>query len=346
MWHDDMKVRVRDIARQAGVSPATVSNALNGRGGVGEETLQKILELARDMGYVREKPQTAGRKCVRLVVYKRHGQVVMDTQFFAELIEGVERECHLNGLELVVTQIHMEKDPDHLERIEAALREPYQGILLLATELHSEDVRRFEQAQVPLLVLDNLLRHLSLNTIVMDNFEAGYLGTERLIRAGHSRIGLITGSDPFDINNFDQRREGYEAAMRDAGLSPEPDAVWGVTPTLENAYRDMRLLLSERKGRLPTAFFAANDIMAVGCMRAMQEAGLRIPEDVSIVGMDDLSVCQIVNPPLTTVGVSRTEIGVAAVRRLVEMMEDGAITSILKIQVGAQLVERKSVKDL
>lgn len=340
---EQMKVRIRDIARKAGVSPATVSNALNGRGGVGDETQQKILDLAREMGYVREKPQDA-RRCVRLVVYKRHGQVVMDTQFFAELIEGVERECHKCGLELIISHIHMEKDTDHVERIDALLREPHQGILLLATELRREDMPRFERAGVPLLVMDSLFHHLQLNTVVMNNVEAGYLATSRLIRSGHREVGLITASDAFDINNFSQRREGYGAAMREAGL--EAGGVWFVTPTLDGAYRDMRALLKGSKGALPTAFFAANDIIAVGAMRAMLEAGVRIPEDVSVIGMDDLSVCEVISPPLTTVRVSRAELGVVAVRRIVEMMADGADSAVLKTQVGVSLVERKSVRKI
>jgi DNA-binding LacI/PurR family transcriptional regulator len=339
----DMKVTIRDIAKQVGVSPATVSNALNGRGGVGADKQQMIIDTARKMGYNRERAQSTGRKCVRLVVCKRHGQVVMDTQFFAELIEGVDRECHRNGLELIITHIHIEKHADHQQRIDSVLREPHEGILLLATELHSEDLRRFEPLSAPLIVLDNLFRHVPVNTVVMDNFDAGYMGTNRLIGAGHRTVELITAGSPFDINNFNQRCEGYAAAMHEAGLEVPDYAIWRVTPTLEGAYEHMRELIKRREQPLPSAFFAVNDIIAMGCMRALTEAGLRIPEDVSIIGMDDLSMCQITNPPLTTVRVPRKDIGKMAVRRLVEMIEGSAPRVTLKTQVGVTLVERGSV---
>lgn len=339
-----MKVRVRDIAEKAGVCSATVSNTLNGRGGVGEETAHRILSIARELGYTREDQPQASRRYIRLVVYKRHGLVVMDTQFFAELIEGIERECHANGLELMITHIHMEKDADYLERIDAICLESCAGILLLATELYAEDVASFLHAKAPLVVLDSMFQHMELNTVVMNNFEAGYMATERMIKMGHAAIEHITSSVRF--NNMRFRRRGYEAAMHDKGLAISSDAIWRVTPTLEGSYQDMRELLARRKASLPTAFFAANDIMAAGCMRAMTESGVRIPDDISIIGMDDLAICQISSPALSTIRVFKAELGIAAVRRLVEMMPAGSARPIYKTELSVLFVDRRSVRDL
>ena len=339
-----MKVRIRDIAERAGVSSATVSNTLNDRGGVGEETAQRILSIARELGYTREYPLQFSRRYIRLVVFKRHGLVVMDTQFFAELIEGIERECHAHALELMITHIHMEKDADYLERIDAICVESCAGILLLATELYAEDVSRFLHAKAPLLVLDSLFQHMEFNTVVMNNFEAGYMATERMIRMGHTAVEHITSSVRF--NNMRYRRRGYEAAMQEKNLPVSSEAIWRVTPTLEGAYQDMRALLSARRTPLPTAFFAANDIMAVGCMRAMNESGLRVPDDVSMIGMDDLAICQISTPALSTIRVFRAELGIAAVRRLVEMMSDGGTKAVYKVELGVLLVDRRSIRDL
>lgn len=339
-----MKVRVRDIAEKASVSAASVSNALNGKGGVSDETSKRIMSVAREMGYVFDKPATFGKEYVRLVSFKRHGLVVMDTQFFAEMMEALERQCHQEGYEMVVTHIHMEKDADYLERIRDICQEDCAGILLLATEMHSEDVELFAHTKAPLLVMDSLFRNKRVNCVVMNNYEAGYMATDRFIKMGHTRIEHITSSMRF--NNMRYRRKGYEEAMADAKLSVGKDAIWRVTPTIEGAYRDMYALIPERINSMPTAFFAANDIIAAGCVRALKDRGLKIPAQVSIIGMDDLSICQITNPVLSTIRVFREDIARIAVKRLTDMMDETTSRCVQKTEVGVELVERQSVADL
>ena len=339
-----MKVRIQDIAQRAGVSSATVSNALNNRGGVGEKKQKQILSIAREMGYVLDRSSLAGKEYIRLVIFKRHGLVVMDTQFFAEIMESMTREARQKGYELLVTHIHMEKDQDYLEQIREVCAEECAGIILLATEMFTEDVRLFAHAKAPLLVLDSLFRHEEFNCVVMNNYEAGFKAAQRLIAMGHTRIGHVTASVRF--NNMRYRRKGFEAAMIAEGLPLPPDFLWQVTPTVEGAYRDMLELLDQRKTPLPTAFFIANDVMAVGCVRALKERGVHIPRDVSVIGMDDLEICQITNPPLSTIRVYREDISRIAVQRLVNMMEPDAPRSVQKIEVSVALVDRQSIRDL
>ncbi len=339
-----MKVRVKDIARKAGVSPASVSNALNGRGGVSEATRQRIHTAAREMGYAITPPPGQIKDTVRLVSLKRHGLVVMDTQFFAEIIQALERQCHQAGYQLAISNIHMEQDADYLERVRAICRDDCAGILLLATELYDEDIALFSKTRAPLVVVDSLFRNQPFNCVVMNNLESGYLAAERLIRLGHRRIEHITSSVRF--NNMDYRRQGFQSAMDDAGLPYDAASFWLVSPTLEGARWDMAALLEAREKPMPTAFFAANDIIAAGCVRALKDKGYKVPRDLSIIGMDDLDICRITSPALSSIRVPREEIARAALARLREMMAAKERAGVLKIQVGVELVDRQSVLDL
>lgn len=336
-----MKVRVRDIAAKAGVSPATVSNALNGRPGVSKENTRHILKLAEEMGYVGSKSgkNTPEKSYMRLIMFKRHGLVVMDTQFFMELVESIERECQAEGHELIITHIHTAHDSDYKERIRAICAEECAGILLLGTEMYVEDLELFAHCASPLVALDNLFRHEQVHAVVMNNYDAGYQATNALYAAGHRRIGHITSQVEF--SNMRYRRKGYEAAMREHDLPAVEEGIWRVTPTLDGAYRDMRALLDQ--GRTPpTAFFAGNDIMAVGSMRALAERGYAVPADVSLIGMDDLSICQFCTPPLSTIRVFRQEMGVTAVRTLLSLV--GRLSyCTLKTELSVTLIERGSV---
>lgn len=339
-----MKVRVKDIAQKAGVSSASVSNVLNGKCGVSESTSQRILSIARELGYEFRNNNQANRGYVRLVSFKRHGLVVMDTQFFAEMMEALERQCHQAGLKMMVSNINMQKDADYFARVREICQEDCAGILLLATEMYSEDVELFSHTKAPLLVIDSLFRNKRFNCVVMNNQEAGYMATERFIRMGHSRIDHITSS--VQLNNMKYRRLGYQSAMEEARLPYTDKSIWRVTPTLEGAYRDMHELLQKHEGELPTAFFAANDIIAAGAVRALKEKGCRLPQQVSIIGMDDLAICQITNPVLSTIHVPREAIARAAVGRLLAMMQEENASCILKTQVGVEFVDRQSVQNI
>ena len=338
-----MKVRVRDIAVKAGVSSATVSNALNGRPGVSIENAQMIKTIAEEMGYsvIKGAHDTAKRSYVRLVMFKRSGLVVMNTQFFLELIESIERECRAFGLELIITHIHIKNDADYPEQIQAICADHCMGVLLLGTEMEQENLSLFDHCRSPLLVLDNLFRHEKVNTVVMDNYDAGFKATSYLHAAGHTMIGHITSS--MEFSNMHDRRQGFEAVMTAHRLPVDENSFWRVAPTLEGAYHDMKELLESGR-KLPTAFFAGNDIMAVGCVRALVEKGYSIPKDISIIGMDDLSICNFCMPPLTTIRVSRPGLGVASVRILLKLMKD--MDCGIKAILSVELVERGSVAQM
>ena len=335
-----MKYTLRDIAKRANVSPATVSNALNGRAGVSKSVQEKILAIAREMGYQLNRETAKAGRHVRLIIFRSHGMVVMDTQFFSELIESIQLECHRLELELLISHVSAKKDADYVNQINAFRNEECAGIILLGTEMNEEELKQFSDFRSPMVVLDNLFRLEKVHSVVMNNWQAGYLAAEALYAAGHRDIQHITSSIGF--NNMTDRQRGLTEGLKKFGLSLENEKIWPVRPTMNGAYEDMKALLQAGK-RLPEAFFAANDIMAIGCMRAIQEAGYQVPEDVSIIGMDDTSICLACTPQLSTVHVFRRELGQTVVRTLFSLPEKKS-ACFIKTEVGVELVTRDSVK--
>mgnify|MGYP002625456294 CR=1 FL=1 len=335
-----MKYTLRDIAKRANVSPATVSNALNGRAGVSKSVQENILAIAREMGYQLNREPAKASRHVRLIIFRSHGMVVMDTQFFSELIESIQLECHRMELELLISHLSAQKDADFANQINAFRNEECAGIILLGTEMNEKELRQFADFRSPMVVLDNLFRLEKVHSVVMNNWQAGYLAAEALYAAGHRDIHHITSSIGF--NNMTDRQRGLTEGLKKHGLSLENEKIWPVRPTMNGAYEDMKALLQAGK-RLPEAFFAGNDIMAIGCMRAIREAGYQVPEDVSIIGMDDTSICLACTPQLSTVHVFRRELGQTVVRTLISLPEKKSACYI-KTEVGVELVMRDSVK--
>ncbi len=335
-----MKYTLRDIAKRANVSPATVSNALNGRPGVSKSVQETIIALAHEMGYQPSRESNRASRHVRLIIFRSHGMVVMDTPFFSELIESIQLECHRMDLELFISHISSKLDSDYLDQINAFRSEECAGIILLGTEMNETELKLYRNFRSPMVVLDNLFRMENIHSVVMNNWQAGFLAAEALFDAGHRDIQHITSSISF--NNMTDRQLGLTAGLARHGLQLEDSMIWPVQPTMNGAYEDMKALLRAGKP-LPDAFFAANDIMAIGCMRAIREAGYQVPDDVSIIGMDDTAICLACTPQLSTVHVFRQELGRTVVRTLLTLPQQ-PMPCCIKTQVGVELVMRDSVK--
>ena len=335
-----MKYTMRDIAERANVSPATVSNALNGRSGVSKTVQENILAIARDMGYLVGREPAKTSRHVRFIAYQAHGMVVKENQFFSEIIESIQLECHKAGLDLMISHVNAQADEDFARQMESFRTEECAGIIILGTEMSPADLNRFSGFASPIVVLDNLFRQEPVHSVVMNNWQAGYLAGQALYEAGHRDIQFITSSIGF--SNMTERMQGLKAFLEEKGLTLDETKIWSVYPTIDRVYADMKCLIQERK-KLPEAFFAANDSIAIGCMRAIRKAGYRVPEDVSIVGMDDTPICLACTPQLSTVRVFRKEMGETAVRMLLSLPE-GGMPCALKTEVSVQLIMRDSVK--
>ena len=331
-----LKPSIRQISEMTGFSPATVSNALNNKKGVNRETAEKILEAARQCGYLSE---GANIHSIRFVIYKDSGQVVSDTPFFSALIEGVELESRIGEFETVICNLNRSA-PDYEERLQQILTDPTSGILLLATELSESEAARFKEALAPVVVLDNWLEQTQFNSVLISNTDSTCSATEYLIQHGHREIGYLKSE--ITIKNFFYRQEGYQRALKTHGLEIPENGIISLPPTMDGARTAMNRMLEDGL-KLPTALVADNDIIALGAMKAMQDHGLKVPEDVTLIGVDDLPFCSITTPGLTTIRVFKQEMGRTAVRRLIELIRHGD-QFVTKSQICTEFIERDSVQ--
>lgn len=332
-----MKPSIKTISDLTGFSVATVSNALNNKRGVNRETTGLILKTAREIGYLSE----AKISRIKLVVYKAEGLVVNDSPFFYPLISGVEEECRERGLELTVCNLALHSG-DFEARLQELLSDPGAALLLLATEMERDIAARFQEAVAPVLILDNCFDELPFSSVLIDNEAAAAKAVRYLTGRGHRKIGYLKGS--YEINNFRARGRGYRAALLEAGLDWVPEYTFSLATSMEGVHADMLSIL-QKEPELPTAFFADNDMIALGALRALKQSGYSIPRDISIVGFDDLPFCAISDPPLTTIKVHNYEMGCAAVRRLAEQIGDRRAYQT-KTQIASSFVERDSVLEI
>jgi LacI family transcriptional regulator len=340
-----MAVTARDVAKAAGVSPATASLVFRGKPGVGRETRKRVLSIARDMGFEYEtRVPTQKTSTILLVIYKRSGQVVGETPFFEELIKGVSDATYRSGYHrLSISYFYAQQSAS--EQIKSLRSVKCSGIILLATEMLSVDVSQFERLGVPIVILDNWFPTKPMDSVVIDNQHGAWEASRYLISKGHTNIGYLHSK--VEIRNFLERRVGWHSAVQGViETEGNPNRfIARVGSTTESAYHDMLAYLDTNPD-LPTAYFADNDVIAEGCIRAMQERGIRIPEDVSVVGFDDAPMTELVNPPLTTMSVPKAAMGALAVKRLVTLIQGDTLGEAVRISVLPKVVERESVKPL
>lgn len=336
-----MAVTARVLAKKLNLSEAAISLALNNKPGVSTNTRQRVLRVAGELGYdfskIKETPKESHTEqgTISFIIYKKHGAIVADTPFFSQLTEGIEQECRRSRYILNVHYFYEDEDVEkQLQSLSFC-----NGIILLATEMKYEDFRPFNALSVPLVVLDSYFEELQHDCILINNFQGAYQATQYIIRRTKSQPGYLHSAYP--IGNFNERADGFFKAIRDNGMSASKSQVLSLSPSMEGAYEDMLALL--QSGEKPVrCYFADNDIIAAGAVRALKKYGCRIPEDVSIIGFDNIPLATYMDPNLTTVNVPKQYMGQMAVTRLIQRICSKEHFPI-KIEIGTQIITRKSV---
>ena len=331
-----MKVNMKKISEITGFSTATVSNALNHKRGVNADTAAEVLKVAQELGYFGENRITK----MKFVTFKKDGSIVEDTPFFPLMLTGIEKECRENGMDMVMSGLDI-RAADYEEQVRNLLSDKSSAIIMLGTELLTEDIELLNRITNPFVVIDYWNGEMSFNSIQINNEDSVKCAIRYLVKKGHTEIGYLRGD--FRITPFRTRGAGYRSGMREAKLPIEKKYTLTVGTRMNSAYSEMKKHL-ERGIKLPTAFVADNDMIALGAMKAMTESGIRIPEDVSIIGFDDLPFAAVASTPLTTLYVPKEEMGRVVARRLIEVIKGDKITT--KIYVSTTFIERDSVKTL
>jgi len=309
IWKSGMKATIKDVARRAGVSIATVSRAINNVGPLREETRSRIISAIRELNY---SPNAMGRGLVTSRT-ETLGVILPDVhgEFFSELMRGIDQAARARNYHIMISSTHSEKS-----EIESMLKHMrggrVDGIIIMSPHVGSLELHGIIPRSLPVVLLNCCAQHALFDTVQINNFGGAYKMVKHLIGHGHERIAIIKGQE----NNYDalERYRGYRAALEEHGLPILSQLEVTGNFTEESGFAATRLLLNVYPR--PTAIFASNDAMAIGAIRALHEAGLAIPEDVAIAGFDDIPMSRYLTPPLSSVHVPIFELGAKAVERL------------------------------
>lgn len=334
---------INELAKLAQTSPATVSLALNNRPGVSPVTRQRILDIAAESGYIsRKKESIPDKKIIKLIaVSKPNTSDVHNfrTSFFADIINWVQKRCSQFEYSMFYSTIPHSDFITTIKSSEAA--QPSDGILLLGTYLDDNEIDSLTQISSPLVVLDRNCPLTQINTVGINNYMGAYRSVSSLIELGHHHIGYIQSSS--SVANLNERHKGFIDALSDKNLSLFENSYFQCNSYVDDGVELLCKQLSKCH-TLPTAFFCENDYNALCLISALNKLGMHTPEDISVIGFDDVPECIIASPQLTTVHVNRKAMAYTAVDLLHALISDPDTVATKSISVNVRLVERASTQ--
>lgn len=334
-----MTPKLKDIANRAQVSTAAVSLALNNKSGVSKETAERIQKIARDLNYSIPRGKLESLETVRFIQINKPDQIIdpLHKGFIADYLKGLTRAAKASGYKLeVVTFSGRTMD----EAVMSFEEDSPAGAVILGAGLWPEDVRRFEGVSTPLAFIDVCYDFLPFDFVDMNNADSVFQIISHLVEMGHSRIGIVQSSD--ETPNFTMREEAFLKILAFKGLSFDPNHRYVLSKDAENESPEFERRLAKDKD-LPTALFCVNDTIAHRAVQILRGRGIRVPEDLSIVGFDNLPSSEYMDPPLTTIDIRKDLMGERAFYLLMERMRLGMDKPAEKIKIDGTLVRRASV---
>ena len=325
------RVTLASVAEEAGVSLSTISKVLNGRPDVSAATRGRVEDMLAHHGYLRRKSAHAGTGLIELVFHE------LESAWSMEIIRGVEDVATEHGMSVVLTESGSRHAPSP-DWIEGVLRRRPIGVVLVFSDLPTEYRESLRSRAIPFVIIDPAGDPSpDVPSVGSANWSGGLMATRHLIELGHTRIAAITG--PEDMMCSHARIDGFRSAMNSAGLPIAPDWIrFGDFHTTGGQQHGRELLEGPDR---PTAIFAGSDLQALGVLEAVRSLGLRVPDDLSLVGYDDIPLAKWVSPTLTTIRQPLKRMAEEA-SRLVIRMSKAPLENVPRMDLATSLVVRES----
>ncbi len=338
------RITIKDIANAVGVTPAVVSYVLNGKEHkISDETVQRVKNAIKELNYI---PNLNARslvnnksKLIGVIIPQTEtsAQILLKNPFYSEIISGIEVRLRAGGYNMILSGVDNDKS-----YLNTSVQRNLDGAIIMGI-YQEKFYDELKQASIPIVLIDSYITDDSFYRIGIDDELGGYMATKYLIEHGHRDIALVTGSIKRD-GVIEKRFLGYKRALNEMNIFYNPDYVFEGVVSHESGYHAGELISEKFKNI--TAIFASADLIALGLMKSFAEKGIRIPEDISVMGFDNISTLEYTYPPLTTVSQSIGLKGETAAKVLIETIENKQNENPKELVLPIEIVGRKTVKQL
>jgi len=333
-------MNIKEVAKRANVSIATVSRVINNTAKVSAEARERVEKVLKETNY---RPNSLARELqqkrtntigVLMSVYD------FDLTSIGKSINAITNILKSEGYNIMLgnSRFHIDEEFEFLRLFQ---EKRVDGILYFASSFSKKHFEVLENYPIPLVMIGQKYEELDIPYVIHDDYNGAKLATEYIINQGHRKIGYI-GCPLYDVAAGVMRKQGYESALKKHGISNNSDYEIEGDFTLESGYKAAELLFN-RDIKKPTALFVTTDFMAMGAIRYLNEHGIQVPRDVSVIGFDDVNVSAYYNPPLTTIRTDKEGAGIKASNLLLNILKKQSDFKY-QITVGCELIERNSVK--
>ena len=334
-----MPITIKDVAKKAGVSPTTVSFVLNKKKGITKKTIKKVENAIRELNYypTRSARSLITHKTMNLgfILSEKHFSIA--DPFYTRILLGAEFEARKYNYYVLLTST--ETDFAKEESLPQFIVERNVDGVMIAGSVDDSLIHHIQETGIPLVLIDYLPMKGEVTAVLLDNIRGAYEAVTHLIKLGHKNIGFIGGS--FNNPNIKERFFGYQQALEEFSLKKNDAFVVTDEPSsvMENGINAIHKLL--KQSFMPSAIFVANDAQAIGCIKALKGSGLKVPEDVAVMGFDDVEGGLFIEPQLSTMRVLKEEMGALAVKKIISIIENPS-ANVDKTLVRVELVIRES----